>query len=742
MPLPSYGGGYFFEFMERSDIMSGKNSKKKKTLSKFAKRSARRQKSKKSVSLNGAFFKGAHKRKQTQKKQVQKYTGIFSATSRGFGFVKCDAFDDDIFIPAAKTMNAMGGDEVEFIIKGRTDGARIDGEVTDIISRKNDIIVGHIEECVNIVRRGGKNVKVNSFVFLPDNTKQISFPVRISVSKAKGAQGFDRVGIKILAYPTADKEAIGEVEMIFGKVDDPQSAALAVLYTNGIATEFPDEVKSEAEDVISATKNTEKRVDLRDKVIFTIDSEYAKDLDDAISVEYDGEHYTLGVHIADVSEYVGEETALDREAKSRGTSVYYPGHVIPMLPEAISNGVCSLNRDSDKLALSAMIKLDKAGEILSCDVFESIISSAARGVYSELNAILDKTASSEIKKKYPKAVLDTLKLGARLYKVLLKKSEKRGSFELESDEAIILFDDKGVPCNVIKEERGITERLIEQFMICANEAVAKLSCANKIPGIFRIHEKPATDKLTTLLEYVENIGIDTRKYKKEIEGLTGKHMQKLLLEAADKDALRAVSEVLLRSMMKAKYSPAPSYHYGLALEYYSHFTSPIRRYADLALHRSLKEAIRKKGSPLHFEGDVSSQKYASNPAMAEASEAANEGELRALSAERAIDDIYKAFCMKDKLGEEFDAMIISVLSFGFFVSLDNTCEGLVPVSSLGGLGSYSEEKMRLEDAYGNTYSVGTRVRVRLVDVNISSGKLTFDFIEKAEVPKIDKSALS
>ena len=712
--------------------MSGKSSKKKKTLSKFAKKSAKRQKSKRSVSLNGAFFKGAHKRRQGQKKPLEKYTGIFSATSRGFGFVKCDNFDDDIFIPAAKTMNAMGGDEVEFIIKGKSSGVRIDGEITDIISRKNDIIVGHLEECVSIVRRGGKNVKVNSFIFLPDNTKQISYPVKISSAKAKGAVSFDRVGIKILAYPTADKDAIGEVEMIFGKVDDPESAALAVLYTNGIATEFPDEVKSEAEDVISATKNTEKRVDLRDKVIFTIDSEYAKDLDDAISVEYDGEYYTLGVHIADVSEYVRAESALDREAKSRGTSVYYPGHVIPMLPEAISNGACSLKCDSDKLALSAMIKLDKAGEILSCDVFESIITSAARGVYSELNSILDKSASNDIKKKYPKAVLNTLKLGVRLYKILLKKSEKRGSFELESDEAIILFDENGVPCDVIKEERGVTERLIEQFMLCANEAVAKLSCANNIPGIFRIHEKPAADKLTTLLEYAENVGIDVRKYKKEIEGLTGKHMQKLLAEASDKDALRAVSEVLLRSMMKAKYSPAPSLHYGLALDYYSHFTSPIRRYADLALHRSLKEAIRKKGSPLHLEGDVNSDKYTSNPVMAEASEAANEGELRALSAERAIDDIYKAFCMQKRLGEEFDAMIISVLSFGFFVSLDNTCEGLVPVSSLGGLASYSEEKMRLEDAYGNTYTVGTKVKVRLVDVNISSGKLTFDYLEKAE----------
>lgn len=711
----------------------GSVGSRKKTLNKFAKKSVRRQKSRSAVSLNSAYFGKQTKRKNTHKNEREVYSGIFSTTSRGFGFVKCEAFEDDIFIPAAKTGNAMGGDEVSFVLTGSSGGPRIDGEIIEIISRKSELVIGHLEECVSTVRRGGRNVQVSSLICIPDNQKQVSFPIRVSSAKANGAKPGDRVGVRILQYPSVNKDAVGKVEEVFGQIDDPNSAALAVLFDQGISTEFPDEVIYEAEALNSEIHDTNSRLDLRGKTVFTIDSEYAKDLDDAVSVEADGDGFILGVHIADVSEYVKAGGSIDLEAKSRGTSVYYPGNVVPMLPQALSNGLCSLNRDSDKLTLSAFIKLDKSGEILSCEVCKSIISSAARGVYSELNAILDKTAPAETKKKYSKEVLDMLKTAVKLYKVLLKKSQKRGCFELESDEAVILFNDDGVPYDVVKSERGTTERLIEQFMLCANEAVAKLAYTKNIPGIYRIHENPAPDKLRSLIDYAENVGIDVRKYKKEVESLTPRHMQRLLKEAEEKGALRPVSEVLLRSMMKAKYSPSPAMHYGLALEYYSHFTSPIRRYADLALHRSLKSAIKKNGAPLYFDGEVTKDiPYNSNKIMTDASEAANEGELRALSAERAIDDIYKAFCMKDKLGEVFDAMIISVLSFGFFVALDNTCEGLVPISTLGGLGSFDEDRMRLEDIYGNLYTVGMSVKVTLTDVNISSGKLTFELSQGSD----------
>lgn len=717
----------------------GKRNEKKRAFIKFSKKSAKKQRNRKSIMLNSAFTGGKSRHREDKAKQ---YTGIFCATSRGFGFVKCENFDGDIFIPASKTKNAMGGDKVAFILKGKSLDGRIDGEVREILSRNSESIFGHIEEYSKTVRRGGRSVSVKSYLCIPDDRKAVPFQIAVSRARANGAVHGDRVSVKILEYPTGEGDAVGEVVSVFGSVENPHSAALAVLAAGDIRCEFPDEVISESNALRASVHDTKNRLDLRGETVFTIDSEYAKDLDDAISVKEDSEGFTLGVHIADVSEYVRENSAIDTEARLRGTSVYFPGSVIPMLPEVLSNGLCSLNRDSEKLTLSAIIRLDRGGNILSCEVCESIISSAARGVYSELNKILDKSADAELKKKYPKEVLTALKSAVKLYKILLKKSKRRGCFELESDEAVIIFDDAGTPTDVVKAERGVTERLIEQFMLTANEAVAMLSCANNIPGIFRIHEKPDAQKCRSLLEYAENIGIDTRKYKKHVENLTPRDMQKLLEEGEKLSALRPLSEVLLRSMMKAKYSPIPALHYGLSLDFYSHFTSPIRRYADLALHRSLKEFIRKHNAPIRFNGDTpNAEGYSSSTAMLVASEAANEGELRALSAERTIDDIYKAFCMKDKINEEFDAMIISVLSFGFFVALDNTCEGLVQASSLGGISEYDEAHMKLEDIYGNVYTIGERVRVRLCDVNIYTGKLTFELVCKYD-RAIDKAASS
>ncbi len=712
--------------------MAQKDSRKsqkqhKKSFNGFSKKALIKQKKKKSVFINKAFFENKTKRKV--KSTV--YTGVFSSASRGYGFVSCEKFDDDIFIPASKTLGAMGGDTVSFIIKQGSGVGHTDGEIIEIITRKSQFVLGHIEASDTPVRRGGKTVSVRSFICVPDNQKQIPFTIKISRAKAKGAQVNDRVSVKILEYPFGDTEARGEVIEVFGSGDDVNSAALAILHTGNVSTEFSADVLSEAEKLTEKAGDLSSRLDLRSKTIFTIDSEYAKDLDDAISLDEDNEGFTLGVHIADVSHYVKEGSLIDDEAMHRGTSIYFPDNVIPMLPKALSNNLCSLNRDSAKLTLSTFIRLDKGGQILSCELFESIISSAVRGVYSELNSILDKSCSEEVKSKYPKEVLNTFKSAVKLYKILQKKALKRGTFELESDEAIIIFDTNGVPCDIKKAERGISERIIEQFMICANEAIAMLAVQNGIPGIFRIHESPDPEKTKSLLEYAEDIGIDVRKFKKQADGLTSRDMQKILTKAKELNMSRPVSEMLLRSMMKAKYMPTPGIHYGLSLEYYSHFTSPIRRYADLALHRSLKKAIKESGKALKFDGIIpTNTQYKADSVMAKASEAANEGELRALSLCRTIDDIYKAFCMKDRIGEEFEAMIISVKSFGFFVALDSTCEGLVPISSLGGIGTFDETRMRLTDVYGNHYTLGALTMVRLTDVNIYNGKLSFELVYK------------
>ncbi len=708
-----------------------KKSKNKRTTKKYSKKSITRSRSRKSE-MSRAIKAARAKRSGALHRHQNAHIGIFSTTQRGYGFVTCHDFDDDVFIPASKTLGAAGGDEVRFIVRSRSATGRIDGEICEIIKRNDAPVLGRIYERELYVRRGGKRVPVRSFEFVPDSSKQISFPVRVSSAAAAGAKHGDRVALKILEYPTRTSEAVGRVERIFGAADSIESAVEAILYDSGVMREFSREVLAEAQSLKGfADGDYPGRLDLRGKTVFTIDSEYAKDLDDAISVEKTDNGWVLGVHIADVAHYVKAGGAIDVEARNRGNSVYYPGSVIPMLPEVLSNGHCSLNMDSEKLTLSAIIELDSKGEILSSEVRESVISSAARGVYSELNAILDKSADSALKKKYPKAVLDMLKEAVRLYKVLFKRAEKRGCFELESGEAVIKLDDKGYPCDIVRVDRGVCERLIEQFMLCANEAVARLVCSRGLHGVYRIHEKPDSEKCAVLLQYAENLGIEVKKMNLRADKLAPADMQKLLKSAAEKNVGRALSPVLLRSLMKARYEPIPLGHYGLALEFYSHFTSPIRRYSDLILHRYLKKALA-EGDKLYYNAQTDIPDKDACPVNADLSnacEAANEGEVRALTAERSIDDVYKAYFMKNRIGDEFDAVIVSVTSFGFFAELDNTCEGLVLVSTLGGLGYYDESHMKLTDAYGRSYKVGENIRVCLEDVDIATGKMTFSLVE-------------
>ena len=700
----------------------------KKDHKRFSKKSEYKKRSRKAAlsrAVKSADKKGAHRPVHDE------YVGIFLTTSRGFGFIKCDEFNEDLFVHSSKTLGAQGGDEIRFVTKQDRMG-KLEAVVTEITKRNSELVTGVLCDAEVYVRRGGRSIPVRAFDFVPDNTKRINFNVRISAHSANGAESGDRVAVKILEYPTRASFAVGKVVEVFGDTDSPESAVSAVLFSSGIPREFDSDVISEANS-LSAYDSDEisRRLDLRDKTVFTIDSEYAKDLDDAISVERFDEGWLLGVHIADVSHYVRSDSAIDREAKRRGTSVYFPGSVIPMLPEALSNNLCSLNAETDKLTLSAMIKLDKSGEILSCEVAESVISSASRAVYKELNSILDKTADKDIKAKYKKPVTDMLKEAVRLYKVLKKRSDKRGCFELESNEAVIVLDDLGYPCDIKRVDRGITERLIEQFMICANEAVARLTHAKGIDGVYRIHEKPDPEKCVILLQYAENLGLEIKGKGFRSDRLGAVQMQKLLELAREKEVGRAVSEVLLRSLMKARYSVSPIGHFGLALGYYSHFTSPIRRYADLTLHRILKDALACGEKLVYTAKDEENAPDARvSDRIIDACEAANDGELRALGAERAIDDIYKAFYMKEHEGEIFDATVISVTTFGFFAMLDNTCEGLVPSSELGRITDYDESHMSLTDEYGRKFTVGMKLKLCLENVDTALGKLTFSLADE------------
>ena len=418
-------------------------------------------------------------------------------------------------------------------------------------------------------------------------------------------------------------------------------------------------------------------------------------------------------HIADVSHYVRERTHLDRAVMARGTSVYFTDKVVPMLPKSLSNGACSLNVGEDKYALSAIIRISKSGEIVNTEITPSVIKSSVRGVYSEVNAIFENRADEGVLEKYKK-IIPTLEKMHSLYLILKEKSEKRGALELDSPEAEIVLDDLGVPVDITKRERGDAEKLIEQFMLMANEAVAAKLYDAKIPCVFRVHEPPPPEKLGEFLNFAHNMGFDTSYISREkCEPCDFKH---LLDDSFEKGLSIPISYSMLRAMSKAKYSHERGDHFGLALSKYCHFTSPIRRLSDLATHRIIHKVL--------FEGKRP-ELYSSYAKRAAA--AASEAELRALAAERRIDNLYKVIFMQDRIGEEFDAVVSSITSFGLFCMPDNTCEGLVPISELGAVFSFDEKNLALRSR-DVIYRLGDKLRVRLEEADIIRGKLRYSIV--------------
>ena len=420
--------------------------------------------------------------------------------------------------------------------------------------------------------------------------------------------------------------------------------------------------------------------------------------------------WQLGVHIADVSYYVKEKTSLDRTAMSRGTSVYFVDMVVPMLPEALSNGACSLNPNEEKYTLSAIINLDESGNITGVRIEPSIIKSRVRGVYSEVNKIFDNTADAAIRVKY-KEVIPTLEKMHELYEILRRKSIERGSLELEVSEAELVVRD-GELVDIIRRERGDAERMIEQFMLTANEAVARLLADKDAPCVYRVHEDPPPDKLAELLRYAHNLGFDTGVVS--FEKSEPRDFQRLLNAADEKGLLSQISYAMLRAMSKAKYSDIRHRHFGLSLTHYCHFTSPIRRLSDLATHRIIHAVL------IEGRRKESYAKYAKRAAVA-----ATEAEIRAVGAERRIENLYKTIFMKSRVGQTFDATINSITSFGFFVELDNSCEGLVPISSLGHSFVYDEKNISIRSSRV-AYRIADKVRVILVEADIERGKLRFE----------------
>ncbi len=654
--------------------------------------------------------------------------GSYISSERGFGFVEYQdeksGLRERVFIPAPHTLGAVYGDVVLCSITSRASSSDKcdEGRIVRVLERTLKNVIGVVR-----LRRSSFRARKFSLYVVPDN-KKVGFNILIKKTSFPVEPG-DKVEVTVNSYPQRSGDnAYGTVTQVFGKSDTLGANYQAILHSNDIRTEFPDEVTAEADAVARRPIKYEGREDLRNSLIFTIDGADAKDLDDAISLDVTENGYILGVHIADVSDYVCEGSALDREAMLRGTSVYFTDKVVPMLPRALSNGICSLNGGVDRQALSVFIELDSDGNTLGCTLKESVIRSCVRGVYSEINDIFDKGRESEFYGKYSHVDEAALQPMRTLYEKLEANGRRRGALEFDTADAMIILDGAGNPVDVVRRERGISERMIEQFMLCANEAVANWLYWQSMPCVYRVHETPAYEKLRAFTTFAHNLGLDTSSLKAKT--IHPSALQRVLIEANGKDIATTVSYVMLRSLAKARYSAQCAPHFGLASDRYCHFTSPIRRYPDLSVHRIIKAVLH---------GEMDSAALAHYSSFSERSaKMSSENELKALFAEREIEDLYRMLFMRDKVGCEFDAVISSVTSFGLFAELDNTCEGLIPIASLeGGYYEFDERSFTLSCGE-NIFSLGMRIRVRVEDVDVGLGKMELSLVSPYKKAKGDR----
>ena len=686
-----------------------KNKQQKFSKSKTAKRLSKK-------SQRGRGIPHDHRYSRTNDAYIR-IEGIFSASERGFGFVTADEnykLSDDIFIPARFCGNALSGDRVAISVKKRSLKANEDskfhaeGEVVEILERGIKTFCGTLTIDTRLVGR-----RFSPYRVIPDNPR---FCFEAEIDDIKDIPLGNKVEVSLIDYGTERRPPKGEITKDLGKTLSLGANYESILLEQGIRTSFPIEAVRCAEVAAKEPISEVGRCDMRDKIIFTIDGADAKDLDDAISLEKTDDGYLLGVHIADVSHYVRYGTPTDKEAFARGTSVYFIDKVVPMLPECLSNGVCSLNADTDKYSLSALVTLGKNGEILKCDIKNGIIRSRVRGVYSEVNDLFEKKSRSKFYKKY-KEVYKTLGEMHSLFKILEKNAKDRGVLELESAEARFILDDNGAPVEIVKRERGDAERMIEQFMLTANEAVARYMCARSLPSVFRVHDEPSAEKMTAYKAFIQNAGLSTTSLRQK--KLSVSAFAPILEEAAENGIENVVSRVTLRAQMKAKYSENRADHFGLALAYYCHFTSPIRRYPDLSVHRILKYAIE--------NGEEAAKKRYTKFA-AESAAASSENEIKAMTAERDIEDLYKVIFMEKEADKEFDAVVSSVTSFGLFCELENTCEGLIPIEFLGDGFSYSESTQTLSRGKVQ-YRLGQPLRIRIVEANVLRRRIYMEIVE-------------
>lgn len=653
------------------------------------------------------------KGKLASPKNLQMATGTFIGHARGFGFVTPEEGGEDVFIPASETMGAMQKDKVLYKVLHKAEkGKKADGVIIKILERGMQRIVGTFEA----------NQKGFGFVVADD--KKVAKDIFISKEHTKGAVSGHKVVVEITDYGADRRNPEGKVVEILGHINDPGVDILSVIRRYELAVEFPAEVYAEIETLAAEVPEEDKigREDLRDWLTITIDGEDAKDLDDAVTMKKLGNgNYELGVHIADVSHYVREHTELDKEAYARATSVYLVDRVIPMLPHKLSNGICSLNPHVDRLALSCIMEIDQKGEVVAHRIAETVINSDYRMTYTAVREILE-DGTPELLEQYQE-IVPMLEEMEELRQILGKKRKKRGSVNFDLPESKIILDENGKPIEIKPYERSISTNMIEEFMLVCNETIAENSFWQEMPFMYRSHQEPDEDKMEKMEQFLRGFGYHLRKKDGEIHP---REIQKVLREAEGKDEERIITRMILRSMMQARYTAENGGHFGLAAKYYCHFTSPIRRYPDLEIHRMIKKM-------LHGELDEkATAKYRKK--MPEWAKHCSKQERVAEDAERDTDTLKKVEFMEDKVGEIFEGIISGVTGWGIYVELPNTIEGMVALNQLDDDFYEFDDKNML--VYGKrtkkSYRLGDRVMVSVAKVDRTMGTIDFIFEDGIE----------
>lgn len=638
--------------------------------------------------------------------------GKIEMNKKGFAFlIPDDERKSDVYIHSSDLNSAMNGDTVIVRLeRGSSTRQRAEGAVIRVINRANHTIVGTFEA-------------VTEFGMVIADEKRILNEIFIPEGYTLGAVTGHKVIVEITKYPERGRSAQGAVIQILGHKNDPGVDILSIIYKHGIEIDFSEETLEQVANIPDTVLETdlEGRRDLRNETIVTIDGEDAKDLDDAIRVDQlSNGNFLLGVYIADVSYYIKEDSALDEEAFDRATSVYLVDRVIPMIPHRLSNGICSLNKGEDRLVLGIEMEIDPNGNVVKHDIFEGVINTTERMTYTDVNKILkDK---DEARREKFSSLVPQFELMETIAMMLGQKRRKRGAIDFDFKEAQIIVDEQGKAIDIKIRERSVGERLIEEFMLCANETVAEHFHWLEVPFLYRIHEDPDEGKLEHFFQFLASLGHVVKGTTQDVHPL---ELQRLLERIKGEQEELVISKLMLRSLKQAKYDPNSVGHFGLATQFYTHFTAPIRRYPDLTVHRLIRKYL--------IKGDLSAKTLNHwKSKMNEIAKHSSEKERAAVDTERDVDDLKKAEYMVDKIGEEFDGIVSSVTSFGLFVELENTIEGLVHVSFMGDdYYHYSDQHQALiGEMTGKVYRIGEAVRVKVTNVNVEERAIDFNLIEE------------